>query len=127
MTGPGVQEGGIRDCGLSGLIHRVFILALLISGSASSADDVIERVGEKCPTGTYMSGDYCKMQSSSKDENVRVLGNASGGKCPIGWYRSGDYCKSTGANHSNKQVIQKVGDRCPTGMYSAGNFCKSFR
>ncbi len=102
-------------------------LALGLLALNVSASDVIEKVGSKCPSGSYSSGDYCKTYSSSQKRGTKVISNPSGGSCPTGWYTSGDYCKAYGKKAAEENVIQKVGDDCPNGMYSSGAFCKSYR
>ena len=104
----------------------ILVLWLACSMTALSAD-VIPKVGDRCPSGTYSSGDYCKTFKSNEERGSRVVGNPSGGKCPSGWYRSGDYCKAYSKRSGEKDVIQKVGGDCPAGMYSSGAFCKSFK
>ncbi len=107
--------------------EALVVLALAVAASPVIANDVIPRVGDDCPTGTYRSGDYCKSFSSTSERGKRIVGNPSGGRCPTGWYRSGDYCKAYGERAARETVVEKVGDRCPTGMYQSGGFCRSYR
>jgi hypothetical protein len=68
-----------------------FYVSLLITSTTVTAQNPIPRVGDKCPTGTYKSGDYCKPIKSNSDQ---VIIQKSGSKCPTGFYTSGgDYCK----------------------------------
>ena len=102
------------------------LLAFLFSCSVI-ANDVIPKVGDSCPTGSYSSGDYCKSFKSSAESGTRVVGNPSGGKCPTGWYRSGDYCKAYSSRSASEEVIERAGDDCPRGWYKSGAFCKSYK
>ncbi|MEP5566955.1 MAG: hypothetical protein ABJN62_03895 [Halioglobus sp.] len=101
-------------------------IALAICVPASVASDVIQKVGDRCPTGTYSSGDYCKAFSSTSNKGTKIIANPGDGDCPVGWYRSGGYCKAYGKRAAEEDVIQKSGDDCPRGMYSSGDFCKSY-
>jgi hypothetical protein len=116
------HRAGHRQRALSLLVF----LVLIPTATSVAADDVIPKVGDRCPTGYCRSGDYCKAFSSSDDAESRVIGNPAGGKCPVGWYRSGDYCKAYG-KRADEAVVEKVGDKCPSGMYKSGGFCKSYR
>ena len=104
----------------------ILIAVLAAWSSGSVASDVIPKVGDRCPTGTYSSGDYCKAFSSTTKNGTKIIANPSDGDCPVGWYRSGSYCKAYGKRAAEEDVIQKVGDDCPRGMYSSGEFCKSY-
>ncbi len=69
---------------------RYLLCFILLSAFTATAQNPIPRVGDKCPTGTYRSGDYCKPFKSSKDT---VIIEKNGSKCPTGFYTSGSYCK----------------------------------
>ncbi len=107
-------------------ITAMSLLALAVCARVSVASDVIQKVGDQCPTGTYSSGGYCKAFSSTADNGTKTISNPSGGDCPVGWYRRGGYCKAYGERAAGENVIQKAGDDCPRGMYSSGDFCKSY-
>lgn len=108
-------------------MNRLILLLCLSLSNNALSHDVVPKVGDSCPTGTYSSGDYCKTFGSAEKRGIQVITNPSGGKCPTGWYRSGDYCKAYSKRAADEEVIEKVGDDCPTGMYSSGSFCKSYR
>lgn len=105
---------------------RCLLLLTLICSFSVVANEVIPKVGDSCPTGSYASGDYCKAFKSNADSSTRVVGNPTGGKCPTGWYRSGDYCKAYSSKRASENVIERVGDDCPRGFYKSGAFCKSY-
>ena len=106
---------------------RYGLLLMFIVSAGTFANDVIPKVGDSCPTGSYASGDYCKAFKSSADSSTRVVGNPTGGKCPTGWYRSGDYCKAYSSHRASENVIERAGDDCPRGFYKSGAFCKSYK
>ena len=50
-------------------MHKLTLLAFLLLSVTSLAQTPIPRVGDSCPTGTYISGDYCKPFKSNDDQD----------------------------------------------------------
>jgi hypothetical protein len=92
---------------------------ILLSAVSATAQNPIHRVGDKCPAGTYKSGDYCKPFKSSEDE---VIIQRSGSKCPTGFYKSGSYCKRISSS-DREALPREEGSKCPTGWYKSGQYC----
>ena len=44
---------------------KYLICFILLSALTATAQTPMRRVGDSCPTGTYRSGDYCKLVNSS--------------------------------------------------------------
>jgi hypothetical protein len=94
-------------------------LILLATPHGATAQNPIPCVGEKCPTGTYKSGDYCKPFKSSEGE---VIIQKSGKKCPTGFYARGSYCKRISSS-GREALPRESGGKCPTGWYKSGQYC----
>jgi hypothetical protein len=94
-------------------------LIILVATTTALAQNPIPRVGDKCPTGTYKSGDYCKPYKSNSDQ---VIIEKSGSKCPTGFYKSGNYCKRMSS--SDREAIPRdKGSKCPTGWRKSAGYC----
>ena len=98
------------------------ILILTAALALPAQADIIQKVGDSCPTGSYsVSGGYCKSFSSNSDE--KTLANPSGGRCAVGWYKQGSYCRAYGKN-AQGETVARVGDSCPRGFLPSGDFCR---
>ena len=100
---------------------RLTVLTFLIALSQTlMAQDVINKSGNKCPSG-YRDGKgaYCYKSASSDGKTVVAKKN---GECPRG-YRNGRgaYCY---VNSEEKGVIVKQDGRCPRGYRNGpGRYC----
>ena len=101
---------------------RIIFCAALLLANAAAAQDPIPRVGDKCPTGTYRSGDYCRPYPSAtkKDQNIITK---SGKDCPTGFYSSGNYCKQYPSQSGKEAIPREKGHSCPGGWYKSGQYC----
>lgn len=101
----------------------IFVLITVAQGihlSPAIAQEVINKSGNKCPTG-YRDGKgaYCYRASSYSQDKVVEKAD---GSCPSG-YRNGKgaYCYG---RSSSESVIVKEGGKCPTGYRNGpGKYC----
>ena len=71
------------------------ILAATFLPDSVIAQNPIPKVGDRCPTGLYTSGNCCKAYDGSDKE---VITREEDAKCPVGWYTSGWYCVNYGSD-----------------------------
>ena len=105
---------------LNGPVHRVSpglfgIALMLLLPAAVWADPAPQPVIKqgRCPSGYYVSGDYCMPRSRSR------FAVEKRGRCPSGYHVSGDYCVS---GSRARTAIPKSG-RCPSGWTVSGDYC----
>jgi hypothetical protein len=55
------------------MFRYIAILILITLPLTILAQTPIPRQGNSCPTGTYLSGDYCKPFKSSADQDEQVI------------------------------------------------------
>jgi hypothetical protein len=101
-------------------MHRSLIVILFLCISTAVAEEVIPKVGDKCPSG-YRNGKgaYCYNQHSDDKKNVTEKVRDA---CPSG-YRNGRgaYCYG---NSSSRTVIAKQQNKCPRGYRDGpGHYC----
>lgn len=101
---------------------RIICCTALLVATAAIAQDPIPRVGDKCPTGTYRSGDYCKPYPSTTREDQTII-TKSGKDCPTGFYSSGNYCKQYPSQSGKEAISREQGESCPGGWYKSGQYC----
>ena len=83
-----------------------------------SAQEIIPKIGNRCPNHYAPDGNYCKPLLGAK-EVINKIGN----RCPKGFASDGDYCYRIERKPS--KVMPKTGSRCPTGFVSDGDYCIS--
>ena len=87
----------------------------------SSADDVIEKVNNECPSG-YRNGPgkYCYRSYSQYNTGSVVVKER--GECPSGYSNGqGKYCYG---DKYSKDVVVKSGNKCPSGYRDGrGHYC----
>ncbi len=83
-----------------------------------SAQEIIPKIGNRCPNHYAPEGNYCKPLSGAK-ETIRKIGS----RCPQGFASDGNYCYRTQRKPS--RVMPKAGGRCPQGFASNGDYCIS--
>jgi hypothetical protein len=110
--------------------NRIKLLVAMIAGLAIimsfpsvtinplSAQEIIPKIGNRCPNHYAPDGNYCKPLPGAK-EVIRKIGN----RCPKGFASDGDYCYRIERKPS--KVMPKAGSRCPTGFVSDGDYCIS--
>jgi hypothetical protein len=96
-----------------------FYIGLLLVTTTAAAQTPIPRQGNSCPTGTYKSGDYCKLFKSAEDHVINQMWGNDG---PTGFYKSGNYCKRL-ATSDREALPREDGSKCPTGWYKSGQYC----
>lgn len=101
---------------------RIICCTALLVATAAIAQDPIPRVGDKCPTGTYRSGYYCKPYPSTTREDQTII-TKSGKDCPTGFYSSGKYCKQYPSQSGKEAIPSQQGESCPGGWYKSGQYC----
>ena len=90
---------------------------LLVLSSTAMAADVLPYLGNSCPYGYSISGNYCKPSSNARPAIVKQKGKY----CPYNWVISGvDYCL---ANDKNAQLAIIKNGACPYGYFISGSFC----
>lgn len=89
-----------------------------ITTNLLSAQEIIPKIGNRCPNHYAPDGDYCKPLPGAK-EVINKIGN----RCPKGFASDGDYCYRIQSKPS--KVIPKAGSRCPKGFVSDGDYCIS--
>ena len=104
------------------MLRKLLLIPIVIAASTATAQTPIPKAGDRCPVGTYPSGDYCKPSSRSIEDGETFI-TKSGSKCPIGYYSSaGSYCKRF--KSSDREVIPRVeGGKCPRGWNTSGRYC----
>jgi hypothetical protein len=60
-----------------------------LKSTIDKGDVIINKSGDRCPTGFYRSGNYC---NSSGGSDKHVITREPGEKCPTGWYKANGYC-----------------------------------
>jgi hypothetical protein len=98
------------------MFRYIAILILITLPLTTLAQNPIPRVGDKCPTGTYKSGDYCKPYKSNSDQ---VIIHKSGNDYPTGFYSAGNYCKRISSS-DREAITREKGAKCPTGWRKSG-------
>ena len=75
---------------LTGMISITAVISVM--GTTANANQIIEKIGNTCPSNFYGSGNFCKAINS----NVKhTIPNPTGGGCPGNYHHSGRYyCKS---------------------------------
>lgn len=108
-------------------IFAMVLLAVMANAVIGAEGEIINKVGDDCPTGTYATQGYCKSFPSSDN---RYIGNPTGGRCPAGMYKSGNYCKHSSRTQSSHVINRPTGSEssngatgCPTGYYKQGAYC----
>jgi len=106
---------------LNGPVRRVspglcgMVLTLLFLSAAVRANPVPQPLLKRgsCPSGYYVSGNYCTPGSNAR------FAVEKRGSCPSGYHVSGDYCLS---GSSGRAAIPKIGS-CPSGWIVSGDYC----
>lgn len=94
-------------------------IAMLISVSAfAGAGQPIVKVGEHCPSGYRVSGEYCVPPSDSTASPAIEKKRT----CPTGYRRNGFYCEPRSDTQSVPHSIEKNGP-CPSGYKTSGEYC----
>jgi len=101
---------------------RIACCIALLLATTATAQNPVPRVGDKCPNGTYRSGDYCKPYPSKEKKDQSII-TKSGKDCPNGFYSSGNYCKQYPSQSSKEAIPRDTGDSCPGGWYKYGGYC----
>ena len=101
---------------------RIICCTALLLAHGAMAQDPIPRVGDKCPTGTYRSGDYCKPYPSTAKKDQAII-TKSGKDCPTGFYSSGNSCKQYPRQSGKEAIPREKGASCPGGWYKSGQYC----
>lgn len=101
---------------------RLFCCTALLLTVGAMAQDPFPRAGDKCPGGTYRSGDYCKPYASATGKDQAVI-TKSGKDCPSGFYSSGNYCKQYPGAAGRDAIPREQGANCPSGWYRSGKYC----
>ena len=96
-------------------------LAVFICISASVPDnafsqELVQKIGNRCPGHYAPDGNYCKPLSGAK-EIITKIGN----RCPSGFAPDGDYCYRIQSRPA--KVIPKIGNRCPRDYRPDGAYC----
>jgi hypothetical protein len=89
-----------------------------ITGNLLSAQEIIPKIGSRCPNHYAPDGNYCKPLPGAK-EVINKIGN----RCPKGFASDGDYCYRI--QNKPSRVMPKAGSRCPKGFVSDGDYCIS--
>ena len=103
---------------LSGFILFAMMIVLAIP---AQANDVIQRVGNKCPAGYMRDGNssYCKSLGSNRTSIIR-----SGSGCPSGHIKNGKYCTRDNSHTGTSSAISRKGSKCPHNYHSNGRYCE---
>jgi hypothetical protein len=83
-----------------------------------SAQEIIPKIGNRCPNHYAPDGGYCKPLAGAKEVIAKI-----GNRCPKGFASDGDYCYRIERRPS--KVMPKTGSRCPSGFTSDGDYCIS--
>jgi hypothetical protein len=101
------------------IVGLAIIMSFLsITKNPLSAQEIIPKIGNRCPNHYAPDGNYCKPLPGAK-EVIRKIGN----RCPKGFASDGDYCYRIERKPS--KVMPKTGSRCPAGFVSDGDYCIS--
>jgi len=101
---------------------RMICCAALLLAAGAMAQNPVPRVGDKCPGGTFRSGDYCKPYASATGKDQAII-TKSGKDCPSGFYSSGNYCKQYRGEAGKDAIPREQGASCPGGWYKSGQYC----
>jgi len=83
-----------------------------------SAQEIIPKIGDRCPNHYAPNGNYCKPLPGAKETIGKI-----GRRCPKGFASDGNYCYRIERKPS--RVMPKAGSRCPQGFVSDGDYCIS--
>jgi hypothetical protein len=83
-----------------------------------SAQEVIPKIGNRCPNHYAPDGSYCRPLPGAKEVITKI-----GNRCPKGFASDGNYCYRI--QNKPSRVMPKTGSRCPTGFVPDGDYCIS--
>jgi len=66
-------------------------MTMLLTFLMFVSNPVIDRVGDSCPTGYYISGGYCVPSG----HQTQAFPEAGLDRCPMNWEKRGKYCIRT--------------------------------
>lgn len=100
------------------IVNLIGILSIPILSFAQNnhAQPILRDGG--CPSGFYVSGNYCTPGSNAHNAI------AKSGSCPSGYFPSGNYCVALSEN--SKPAIPKHGS-CPSGYYPSSDYCVAYK
>ena len=89
------------------------MVALLLAGAPVAAQEMVKKIGDRCPQGyiEQFNQGSCKRSSSAAGKIIRKRGSF----CPQGYIEqfNAGYCKRSSDSAGN--VIRKIGVFCPQG------------
>ena len=98
------------------VVLTVFAIPCLFLNAYSQ--DLIQKIGNRCPQHYAPDGNYCKPLPGAK-EIIPKIDN----RCPRGFMSDGSYCYRISAKPAN--VLPKSGSKCPRGYVPDGDYCSS--
>lgn len=99
-------------------IMTILIFISFAFTNNACSQDMIQKIGKRCPFGYTSDGSYCRPLAGAKEVIAKI-----GRRCPFGFNSDGDYCRRIQSKPT--QVIQKIGKRCPKSFMSDGDYCRS--
>lgn len=96
------------------------VMMSIVLTSNALAQELIPKVGDRCPNKYESSGDSCMPLAGAREAMPKI-----GSRCPSGFSVDGKYCYRP--YKGTNKVIAKVGKQCPKGFWIDGAYCQSFK